>query len=185
MAYRNLEQDSSATGSEAVEGGGLAATLERICEQALAVVGYDLIDLEYRRERRGWVLRVFIDHAYDGCPEAQRDPRQPVARITHDDCASASRHLSTVLDVEDPIDVAYHLEVSSPGVQRPLRKARDFERFVGFSVRVTLHRPRDGRRNFTGEIVAASAQRVELDLGEQRVAIAPSEIKKARLTEEF
>ncbi|PID38019.1 MAG: ribosome maturation factor RimP [Proteobacteria bacterium] len=155
--------------------------LERIAENALAAVGYDLVDLEFQRDGQGWVFRVFIDHPHEG--RAMRDdaPR----RVTLSDCTKATRQLGTVLDVEDPIDAAYRLEVSSPGVLRSLRKKRDFERFVGWQVKVKLRDGLEGRRNFTGRLVAVDDQhlRVEVDGAEHALPLA--ELAKARLDEEY
>src|SRR5262245_45405780 len=110
-------------------------SLEQVCERTLASLGYDLVAVDFRREPSGWVLRVYIDRP-DG------------VNITVDDCAAASRDLSTALDVADPIDRAYSLEVSSPGLDRPLVRERDFVRFVGRRARIRTREPIQGRRNF-------------------------------------
>ena len=160
--------------------------LERISDQALAAVGYDVVDLEFTREPQGWILRVFIDHPHEG-PADRAAP--PSVRITHEDCLKASRQLGTVLDVEDPIGSAYRLELSSPGVLRPLSKLRDFRRFVGFAVRVKLDRPLEGQRNFNGTLIAvddADEGPVLVVDGEGRQHVLPfSLVQKARLDEEF
>jgi ribosome maturation factor RimP len=155
--------------------------LERIAENALVAVGYDLVDLEFQRDERGWVFRVFIDHPQQGVAKRDDAPR----RVTVDDCAKANRHLGTVLDVEDPIAEAYRLEVSSPGVLRPLRKKRDFERFVGWQIKVKLNDGLEGRRNFTGRLAAVDDQhlRVEVDGAEHQLPLAG--LAKARLDEEY
>jgi ribosome maturation factor RimP len=166
--------------------------IARLCEAGLEAVGYELVDLEYRRDGQGWVLRIYIDHPYQAAPEpaAQQEhqgwPRglEP-STITLEDCKVASRHLGTVLDVEDPIETSYRLEVSSPGVRRPLRKRRDFERFVGHKASIELQRPRSGRRRFKGRITGVDEGEVELELdkGTQRLPLA--DIKTARLDVEF
>lgn len=112
---------------------------EPVCEDA----GYELVDLRYLREQSGWVVRAFIDHP-DG--------------ITFTDCEQVSRELSAVLDVEDPIPNAYNLEVSSPGVDRPLRKASHFRRFIGETARVVLAEAREGRKRFKGIITAVTPE---------------------------
>jgi ribosome maturation factor RimP len=171
--------------------------LQQIVEQALAAIGYHVLDLEYTRESQGWVLRVFIDHPPGPEPASKQvAPR----RITHQDCGNASRHLGTVLDVEDPIDTAYRLEVSSPGVFRPLRKLSDFKRFEGFRVRVKTSDAIEGRKSFVGELrqVRAAASECgegsadDTSRGEIVVEVDGAEftlpwtsIKKARLDEEY
>ncbi len=94
----------------------LTDQIEKLVQPILDDNGYELVDLEYQREQRGWVLRFFLDK--DG-------------GINLDDCAAASREISSLIDVENIISTAYNLEVSSPGIERPLKKANDFERFSG------------------------------------------------------
>jgi ribosome maturation factor RimP len=149
----------------------------QVCEDGLQAVGYELVELEYVRSPVGWVLRAFIDH----------DPeRNSVsAGITHDDCIRASRQLSAVLDTADPIEETYSLEVSSPGVRRPLRKKKDFERFSGRRVRVTMRQPIEGQKNFVGEISAVEELRVMVRVDDRVVPLPLEEIAKARLEVEF
>src|SRR5437016_5473947 len=91
--------------------------LEHVCRPALAALGYDLVALEFGREPQGFVLRVFIERAGGG--------------ISVEDCTRASRDLSITLDVADLIHHPYTLEVSSPGLERPLVRPEDFVRFAG------------------------------------------------------
>lgn len=161
------------------------AQLEKICEDALAAVGYQLVALELASDSQGRVLRIFVDHlpGTDDAPAVGVLP--PPCAITHDDCATASRHLGTVLDVEDPIESAYRLEVSSPGVQRPLRKLEDYQRFVGLQVRVTLDRPIEGRKNFVGRLGAVGKDDVTVEVNGRTHCLPLTEIKKARLEVEL
>lgn len=152
------------------------AKLESICETALEAVGYDLVDLEYAQSQHGWVLRVFIDH-----PPADDEDQRVTSSITHDDCEVASRHLGTVLDVEDPIDATYRLEMSSPGVLRPVRKMRDFKRFMGRQIRVAMQQPCHGRKKFLGTLLEAGEGEVVVEQGGKRYGLPLAEIKKARL----
>jgi ribosome maturation factor RimP len=108
-----------------------------LVEAAVNAAGYDLVDLEFRREAHSWVLRAYID-LLEGEPGG----------IGHPDCERASRSISATLDVHDPIPQAFALEVSSPGLNRPLRREADYRRFAGRRARVTLHDPLEGRRNF-------------------------------------
>ena len=164
--------------------------LSKVCEEGLEAVGYELVDLEYLREPGGWVLRVFIDKAgQDPASDAAsavetREPGPvpvPASPITHQDCKSASHHLGTVLDVEDLIGSAYRLEVSSPGVQRPVRKEEDFIRFSGHRAKVVLSEPLDGRIKFTGVIQGAGQGKAVLEVEGERVEFELAMMKKARL----
>jgi ribosome maturation factor RimP len=152
--------------------------LDQICERALEAIGYELVDLEYMRDGQGWNLRVFIDY-----PEAEAGTEQP--RITHDDCAAASRHLGTVLDVEDPIEGAYRLELSSPGLKRRLKKRRDFVRFIGHQVSISMRDAIDGRKRFCGELVSLVGDTVNVRDGELLCPLNIDGIRKARLEVEL
>jgi ribosome maturation factor RimP len=132
-----------------------------ICEPAAAGIGYDIVDIEFRRESQGWVLRVFIDRLA-GTVDAEGASGVGLA-----DCERASRELSAVLDASDPIDVAYHLEVSSPGIERPLRRETDYARFAGQRARLRLKDPMETvggpRKNFTGTVVGAVDGRLAIE----------------------
>jgi ribosome maturation factor RimP len=114
---------------------------ERVCavvESLIEAEGYYLVDLEYKRDGGSGVLRLFID--------------KPEGGITIDDCQKVSELLSPVLDVKNIIEHRYYLEVSSPGINRRIRKKADFERFAGAKVRIHLRSPLEGRRKITGVI---------------------------------
>src|SRR5579871_1301839 len=120
----------------------LRERLFALIEPVLARSGYELVELEYGAGRSHAVVRLFIDR-----PQG----------VTIDDCERVSREVAALLDVEDPIPMAYSLEVSSPGFDRLLRTAAHFERFVGSRVFVELKVPREGRRRYTGLLRHASA----------------------------
>ena len=101
--------------------------------------------------------------------------------MTVDDCAEISRTVSALLDVEDPLPAAYQLEVSSPGIDRPLVKPADFERFLGFEARLETATPIDGRRRFKGRLVGLQDGIVRVALPEGEQAIALEDVKKAKL----
>jgi len=109
--------------------------IRRLIELPLLKRNIEVVDLEWRRERRGWTLRVFID--------------KPTG-ITVEDCAKVSSLVGKLLDEEDFIHHSYTLEVSSPGIDRPLTKKEHFERFAGERAKITLKTPIEGRKNFTG-----------------------------------
>lgn len=136
--------------------------------------GYELVDVEYVRDQGGWVLRVFIDRVD--------------ARISHDDCERVSRELSAVLDVNDVIPQAYSLEVSSPGLDRPLRTRAHFARFVGEVAKVRLREGVSGRRNFKGTIVAVGdgdPGTVTMEVDKQRFVLPLADLEKANLEFRF
>ena len=134
--------------------------------------GYEIVDLEWKREPVGWIVRVFIDH-----------PRG----ITHDDCERISRELSAVLDVSDVIPHAYHLEVSSPGLNRPLRTLSHFRRHVGQKARVRLKQGVAGRRNYAGVIVKVDDEqgKVILEVDGSEHALPLADLEKANLEYQF
>jgi ribosome maturation factor RimP len=144
--------------------------LEAIVAPVVVRHGCELVDLEFQREAAGWTLRVRIDH-----PEG----------VTLDRCSVVSRDLSATLDVEDPFDTAYRLEVSSPGLDRPLRRIEDAARFVGRRAKVEVEEPLDGRRRFRGEIVGVEEGRLLLREEAGSVWIPWDRVKKAHLEVEL
>src|SRR5580693_733898 len=114
--------------------------LMRLLEPPIEALGYELVDIEFAREGRGGVLRIFIDR-----PASESD-----AAVNVDDCARVSHAVSEILEIDDPIKGHYTLEVSSPGFDRILRKRAHFERFVGERIFAELKVPLDGRRRFVG-----------------------------------
>ncbi len=164
------------------------AQLSKVCSEGLEAIGYELVDLEYLRDPGGWVLRVYIDAPSSGEQEttAAAGPAPvPRSTITHQDCKAASNHLGTVLDVEDIIDNAYRLEVSSPGVMRPVRKEKDFNRFAGHKAKVVMQEAIDGRKKYTGVIKGAGEGRVQLELDSGLVELPLDRMKRARLEVEL
>lgn len=101
--------------------------------------------------------------------------------ISVEDCAEISRAVSALLDVEDPVVGAYTLEVSSPGIDRPLVRLEDFERYIGFEARVELNRPVDGRRRFKGRIKSVDGETVLMDVDDGKAELAFADIQKAKL----
>ncbi len=133
-----------------------------LLESTLTGLGYELVDME--RSGKGSLMRVFIDKP---------------GGVLLDDCAAVSNHLSRVLTVEN---VPYErLEISSPGLDRPLKKERDFVRFAGQKVRVKLRVPQDGQRNFVGVLKQTRAGKVGLDVEGKAVTFDLANLDKARL----
>ena len=136
--------------------------LHSLISKTLEGLGYELVDLE--RSAKGRLMRVFIDKP---------------GGVNLDDCSAVSQHLSRVLAVEN---VDYdRLEISSPGLDRPLRSERDFVRFAGSQARVRLRVPVEGQRNFVGVLRQAEAGKVQLDVDGRIVTIDLGNLEKARL----
>jgi ribosome maturation factor RimP len=140
--------------------------------------GFDLIEVTFGREASGWILRLFID-----APAGAMVPGGAPMTVSHDDCARVSRDVSAALDVADVIPHAYQLEVSSPGLDRPLRREGDFARFVGENARVKMSDEGgvDGRRNFSGTIRGAKDGRVEIECDGRSYQLPIDGIAKANL----
>lgn len=133
----------------------------------LPTMDLELFDVQFRREGHGWVLRVFIDTE---------------TGVTLEHCSNVSRELSRYLDVEDFIDHAYHLEVSSPGLERPLRSVEDFERYLGKRARVKVHEAIGGEKVFEGIIGKIEDELIHLQLDDGRgIQFSFDKINKARL----
>ncbi|MFQ5586553.1 MAG: ribosome maturation factor RimP, partial [Thermodesulfobacteriota bacterium] len=133
--------------------------------------GLELVDVEFQQERGGWVLRLYIDKE---------------GGVTLDDCQGMSRELGTLLDVKDVIDGSYNLEVSSPGLNRPLTSEIDFNRYRGETVRVKVKEALGGRRNFSGVLKGAKDGKVIVaDSEEYEWQIDITNIQKARLDSEI
>ncbi len=148
----------------------IVSKLLEIIDPVLSDSGYELVDLEYRREQHGWVLRVFVDH-----PQG----------INFDDCERITRELGPVLDVEDPIPQAYNLEVSSPGIARPLRTPAHFRQQIGQVAKVALGNGLDGRRNFTGELVAVESDTVVINVDGKEFRLPIGDIDSAKLVPDW
>ena len=135
-------------------------------------MGYELLGIEYVASGKHSVLRLYID-----CEKG----------IRVNDCETVSRQISSIMDVEDPISGQYNLEVSSPGIERPLFVVEHYQRFLGHDVRLRTYRPIDGKRNFTGCIgsVSETTNTIELitDLGSVTLEIGL--IEKANLVAHF
>jgi ribosome maturation factor RimP len=132
--------------------------------------GFDLVEVQSGRETTGWVVRLFIDGPVGG-----------QVPVSHADCERVSRDVSAAFDVADFIPHAYQLEVSSPGLDRPLRRERDFARFAGQSARIKLAEGVEGRRNFSGMIRGAQAGLVEIECEGRSYQLPIEQVAKANL----
>ncbi|MEQ8289206.1 MAG: ribosome maturation factor RimP [Gammaproteobacteria bacterium] len=144
--------------------------LFELFEPEISGLGYELLGLEMGQNGRGSLLRVYIDKD-DG--------------ITLDDCVLVSQQLTGLLDVEDPIQGKYDLEVSSPGLDRPLFSLTHFERFTGATVKLKLHTKLNERRRIVGVIIAVENDNVLLDCDNEELVVPFSLIEQARLVPEI
>lgn len=148
-------------------------------ERVTAAHGLELFDLHLTRESQGWVVRVTIDR-----PGPASTPEESVGI---EDCSLVSRELGTILDVEDPLDRTYTLEVTSPGLDRPLRHEADFRRFQGRLASLVLEAPVDSQTFFNGRIQGVEDGEVVILVGTKNRAhrIPLAGIKRAKLDVEF
>ena len=160
----------------------LISIIEPVLEQA----GFELVDVRFLLEQGGWVLRVQVDLPLDQVTDVSEVPSD---RVDLEDCENISRELSAVLDVEDPIPQAYHLEVSSPGIDRPLRTASHFEHFRGSEAKIQLHVPvqtgSGERRNFKGVLCGVADDKVEIDCDGQKFQLPIDDIDHAKLVPDW
>jgi ribosome maturation factor RimP len=144
--------------------------LTDLLEPVIKDLGYELLLLELGGSSGSGTLRLFIDG-----PNG----------ISLTDCEKVSREVAGVLDVEDPIHTAYQLEVSSPGLDRPLAKPEHFEQFKGEIARVQMLAPVDGRKRFQGKVLGATAETVTLEIDGNAVTLPFNDIEKAKLVPDF
>ena len=144
--------------------------LKAVADSLLSSEGMELVDIEYRREPVGWVLRLTIDKG---------------GGITLDDCTRVSQEIGRSLDVEDFIPNSYHLEVSSPGLDRPLKNERDFIRFSDRRIRVKTMDPIGNQKNFRGKLRTCVEGRIEMETDGGIIEIPLSNIARANLEVEL
>ena len=152
--------------------------VREIAERVAASSGLEVVDIEFRGGGKSRLLRVFLDK----CAAAGSDP---LAGVTHEDCARFSREFGTIVDVEDAVPGAsYTLEVSSPGFDRILRKRAHFERFVGERIFAELKLPINGRRRFAGVLKSIAGDSIVVEVDGQTHELPLERIQKARLRPE-
>lgn len=149
-----------------------------IAERVAASRGLEIWDVQSRREASGHIVRVFIDR-----PGPAATPEESVSI---EDCEQVNRELSTILDVEDPLPYAYTLEVSSPGLDRPLRDANDYQRFAGRLAKIVVSEPVDNQKAFEGRLRGLEDDNVMLEAPNGRMHRLPMRIiTRGRLDVEF
>ena len=144
-----------------------AKRVETIIAPTLQDMGFDLVRVRISGAQRR-TLQIMAERLDDGT-------------MTVEDCAAISRAVSTLLDVEDPIKGSYTLEVSSPGLDRPLTKPKDYTRFAGLEAKIELREPMNGQRRFRGRIAGLADDQVQLDTEDTRIAIPYADIERAKL----
>jgi ribosome maturation factor RimP len=157
----------------------LERSLEQLIDPICRAHGVELVDVRYLREPGGAVIRVIIDREVPGLEVG--------SGVSLEDCTAVSRDASTALDVHDDVlpSGGYRLEVSSPGLERPLVKLSDFERFAGREVKVKTRTPIDKQRRFRGRLVGVVDDSIELEEGDKVVHIPHEDIAQANLVYRF
>lgn len=143
-----------------------AALVEKITAPVIEELGYDLVDVEYIKEGDRYILRFFIDKP---------------GGINHDDCELVSKELDVLLDEKDPILHTYYMEVSSPGLERPLNKNSDFIRYKGYMIRVTTYVPIEGKKKIIGKLLGLEEDNVVLECKDSIRSIPLKQMASARL----
>ncbi len=161
---------------------GIRAAAERVARSS----GLEVFDVQLRREPVGLVLRVFIDRPTRLDERGEVLVDGPEHAIGIEDCQRVSEDLSAILDVEDAVEAAYTLEVSSPGLERPLRDVRDYRRFAGRIAKIVVRQAVDGQMHFEGRLRGVEDQDVVLEVGKRKIVRLPVEnIARGRLVVEF
>ena len=145
-------------------------SVTELIEPGLLANGLELVDVEFKKEGKSWVLRIYIDRE-DG--------------VTLADCQKVSRLAGDLIEVEEVIEPVYTLEVSSPGLNRVLKKEKDFLKYSGKKINVQCHAPMDGRKKFTGILTDFIDQSIHLEVDGQLYTIPLNRVAKANLVIEF
>lgn len=149
----------------------IAEIVEEIALPAVQEAGLELVDVDYLKEGGHWYLRIFIDKP---------------GGVGIEDCRFVSLKIDKLLDEKDPIPQAYSLEVSSPGIDRPLKKLADFNRYKGRKAIIKTYQPINGKKEFSGQLEGVQAESVVLDVdGSGRLLIPMAQVALAQLDVEF
>jgi ribosome maturation factor RimP len=141
-----------------------------LVEPILDEMGFELVDVEYLSHHGKWVLRLFIDKE---------------GGVTIDDCVRVSREVGDVIDIKEVVTHEYTLEVSSPGIDRPLRKEKDFVKAIGKKVKVRMITPLNGRRSFTGYLKDFKNSTLYVEMENAPVALRWADVEKVNIVYEF
>jgi ribosome maturation factor RimP len=157
----------------------LIERIRAVAERVARSYNLEISDVQFRRESSGWVLRIFVDVPWDSSTPVDASP-------TIEDCEHVSRDVSAILDVEETIDHRYTLEVSSPGLDRPLRNAADYRRFAGRLAKIVVSEPVDGQKHFEGRLGGLEEDSIVIETrpGKRQLIPLPL-VTRARLEVEF
>ncbi|MBE9568055.1 MAG: ribosome maturation factor RimP [Proteobacteria bacterium] len=144
--------------------------LWELFEPVVEGMGFELIEIEHFPNPKHGVLRLYIDKE---------------GGVVIEDCSAVSRQISALIDVEDPVRGQFNLEVSSPGLDRPLRRVKDFQRFTGSKVKLKTAVPLDGQRNFNGRLLEANEDTVVIETDKEELSLPMNAIEKARIVPEY
>jgi len=154
--------------------------LWELFEPVVSGLGFDLIEIEHFPNPKHGVLRLYID-----TPEGTVGEDGKPKGVVVNDCSAVSRQISALIDVEDPVRGQFNLEVSSPGLDRPLRRLQDFQRFIGALVKIKTVMPMEGQRNFKGRLLAATEEVLVLETDKEELSVPMNAVEKARIVPEF
>ena len=141
-----------------------------LIEPILDEMEIELVDIEYLSEQGRWILRIYVDES---------------GGITLDDCARVSREIGDLIEVKDIIDQGYVLEVSSPGLNRRLKKEKDFERAVGKNIKIRMATPLEGQQNFRGSLQSFQDGILCLSVKDDLILLPYGDVEKANLVYDF
>ena len=145
-------------------------SVTELIEPGLLANGLELVDVEFKKEGKNWILRIYIDRE---------------GGVTLSDCQKVSRLAGDLIEVEEVIEPVYTLEVSSPGLNRVLKKEKDFLKYSGKKIYVQCHAPMDGRKKFTGILTGFIDQSIHLEVDGQHYTIPLNLVAKANLVIEI
>jgi ribosome maturation factor RimP len=162
------------------------ANIRGVAERVAASRGLEVFDVQFRREERGWVVRIFIDRPGAAVHTGRAGKAVAGDGVTVEDCRFVSAEAGTLLDVEDVIGHQYVLEVSSPGLDRKLRGPDDYRRFAGCLVKMVLSQPVEGQTAISGRLEGMDGDEVVVAIGKKKIRRIPAGlISRARLEVEF
>ena len=162
------------------------AHIREIADRVAASCGVEIFDVQLRREPVGLVLRIFIDRPTRRDAAGRPIVERPEDSIGIEECQRVSQDVSAILDVEDALDAAYTLEVSSPGLERSLRDLDDYARFAGRMAKIVVREPVDGQVHFEGRVTGIEDGAVVLAVGRTKMVRLPFDrIARGRLAVEF
>lgn len=150
--------------------GNIADQVSELAKPIVESLNYELVDVEFVKEASNWYLRLYIDKE---------------GGITIDDCEAASKLVGKMLDEKDPIEQSYFLEVSSPGLDRPLKKESDFIKYKGKDVEVRLYKPLEGKKVFEGELVGLVENKIVIMTDGSKMEFPQNEVSVVKLAVKF